>query len=129
MCGIADADQADHVKPISKGGAHCLANLRPICNFWSSSKGGRWPVPAEVLQPRFRHPRPQPGSAIDLVTPRRPRVDWMCPQCLETFSLRACDADKEVLLAPLSDRRARHHDHRPDVPQPPLQPQLHAARP
>lgn len=92
MCGICDADQADHVKPISKGGAHCLANLRPICHTCNASKGGRWPVPAEELRPWFRHPSPRPGSAVDLVTPRRPRVDWTCQHCHKTSKVRACDA-------------------------------------
>lgn len=95
MCGIADADQTDHVKPISKGGAHCLANLRPICTTCNASKGGRWPVPHETLQARFRHPNPRTGSAIELITPRRPRVDWTCQQCHETFLLRACDAERK----------------------------------
>ncbi|WP_422390137.1 HNH endonuclease [Arthrobacter sp. N1] len=93
MCGIADADQTDHVKPVSKGGAHCLANLRPICSPCNASKGGRWPLPREALQARFRHPRPRFGSAIELVTPRRPRVDWTCQHCHKTSKVRACDAE------------------------------------
>jgi 5-methylcytosine-specific restriction endonuclease McrA len=35
----------DHVKPLSKGGAHCLANLRPACASCNSSKRARWPYP------------------------------------------------------------------------------------
>ncbi|MHA7191119.1 HNH endonuclease [Arthrobacter sp. MDT2-16] len=93
MCGIADATQTDHVKPITKGGAHYLANLRPICHSCNASKGGRWPVAAEQLRPRFRHPQLQPGSAADLVTPRRPRVDWTCQQCHRTSRLRASEAE------------------------------------
>lgn len=33
----------DHVKPISKGGTHCLANLRPACASCNTSKGNTWP--------------------------------------------------------------------------------------
>jgi len=33
----------DHVKPLSKGGFHCLANLRPICHLCNSRKRDRWP--------------------------------------------------------------------------------------
>jgi 5-methylcytosine-specific restriction endonuclease McrA len=41
-----EPEQWDHVKPLSRGGAHLLANLRPACapcNFW---KKARWPFPA-----------------------------------------------------------------------------------
>lgn len=38
-------DQWDHVKPLSKGGRHLLANLRPACNPCNSSKWARWPFP------------------------------------------------------------------------------------
>lgn len=41
MCG-GNADTVDHVKPISKGGAHLLANLRPACRRCNSGKSGRW---------------------------------------------------------------------------------------
>lgn len=34
----------DHVKPISKGGPHMLANLRPACASCNLSKGDRWPI-------------------------------------------------------------------------------------
>jgi 5-methylcytosine-specific restriction endonuclease McrA len=40
-----EPDQWDHVKPLSKGGAHLLANLRPACNPCNSSKRARWPFP------------------------------------------------------------------------------------
>jgi 5-methylcytosine-specific restriction endonuclease McrA len=36
-------DQVEHVKPISKGGAHMLANLRPACKPCNSRKGTQWP--------------------------------------------------------------------------------------
>lgn len=35
----------DHVKPLSKGGAHMLANLRPACGSCNSTKHDTWPVP------------------------------------------------------------------------------------
>lgn len=43
MCG-GPADQVDHVKPVSKGGGHMLANLRPACRSCNSSKKDRWPL-------------------------------------------------------------------------------------
>lgn len=33
----------DHVKPLSKGGSHILANLRPICGSCNSKKHSTWP--------------------------------------------------------------------------------------
>lgn len=33
----------DHVKPISKGGPDCLANLRPACGPCNRRKSGKWP--------------------------------------------------------------------------------------
>lgn len=42
MCGAA-ADSIDHVKPLAKGGAHMLANLRPACASCNARKGARWP--------------------------------------------------------------------------------------
>ena len=38
-----DAEVMDHVKPLSKGGSHMLANLRPACQACNSSKNNRWP--------------------------------------------------------------------------------------
>jgi 5-methylcytosine-specific restriction endonuclease McrA len=40
-----DPEAWDHVKPLSKGGAHLLANLRPACKSCNSSKSARWPWP------------------------------------------------------------------------------------
>jgi 5-methylcytosine-specific restriction endonuclease McrA len=37
------AQAIDHVKPLTKGGAHVLANLRPICTSCNSRKRNRWP--------------------------------------------------------------------------------------
>jgi 5-methylcytosine-specific restriction endonuclease McrA len=42
MCGNP-ADTVDHVKPLAKGGAHMLCNLRPACRSCNSSKNDRWP--------------------------------------------------------------------------------------
>jgi 5-methylcytosine-specific restriction endonuclease McrA len=41
MCG-GSATTIDHVKPLSKGGSHLLANLRPACKPCNSSKHARW---------------------------------------------------------------------------------------
>lgn len=30
-CGANSPTHIDHVKPLSRGGAHCLSNLRPAC--------------------------------------------------------------------------------------------------
>lgn len=38
-----EATATDHVKPIAKGGAHMLCNLRPICTPCNSSKRDTWP--------------------------------------------------------------------------------------
>lgn len=35
-------EAVDHVKPLAKGGAHCLANFRPICTSHNSAKRDRW---------------------------------------------------------------------------------------
>lgn len=42
MCG-APWEQIDHVKPLSKGGPHILANLRPACARCNRSKNDSWP--------------------------------------------------------------------------------------
>ena len=42
MCG-AEAAHTDHVKPLSKGGAHMLCNLRPACASCNLRKNNRWP--------------------------------------------------------------------------------------
>lgn len=48
LCG-GEANEIDHVKPLSKGGAHCLANFRPICGPCNQRKGARWPFdPAAI---------------------------------------------------------------------------------
>ena len=37
------ATAIDHVKPLSKGGAHLPCNLRPICGRCNSRKNSKWP--------------------------------------------------------------------------------------
>lgn len=37
-------EAVDHVKPLSKGGPHVLANLRPACAACNGWKGARWPL-------------------------------------------------------------------------------------
>jgi 5-methylcytosine-specific restriction endonuclease McrA len=41
MCG-GPFEAVDHVKPLTKGGAHSLSNFRPICAYHNSSKRARW---------------------------------------------------------------------------------------
>lgn len=42
MCGET-ATCTDHVKPLAKGGAHALANLRPACRPCNARKKDQWP--------------------------------------------------------------------------------------
>lgn len=46
VCGSTDDLERDHVKPLSKGGLHVPANIRPICKFHNRSKKDRWPFAA-----------------------------------------------------------------------------------
>lgn len=50
MCGGA-FEHVDHVKPLSRGGLHCLSNLRPACSACNTRKGARWPWPAASHRP------------------------------------------------------------------------------
>lgn len=45
----ARATATDHVKPIAKGGAHMLCNLRPICKPCNSAKNATWPFNPEMI--------------------------------------------------------------------------------
>lgn len=108
MCGIEAATQEDHVKPISKGGSHCLANLRPICHSCNSSKGGRWPLKKSELAANFLHPNPRAGK--DKKASRRSRVEWTCPQCKATSLIRAHRiATIKYCSKPCSDSAKRGH--------------------
>ena len=40
----AEATETDHVNPLTKGGAHMLCNLRPICSSCNYRKRDRWPL-------------------------------------------------------------------------------------
>lgn len=40
----APAVEVDHFKPLSKGGAHILSNLRPICKECNCKKSNKWPI-------------------------------------------------------------------------------------
>lgn len=51
ICG-EEATSTDHVKPLSKGGAHMLCNLRPICRPCNSTKSGRWPFDLHWIRSR-----------------------------------------------------------------------------
>jgi 5-methylcytosine-specific restriction endonuclease McrA len=48
-----DPEHWDHVKPLSKGGAHMLANLRPACGHCNRRKHDRWPFPATRVPMRL----------------------------------------------------------------------------
>lgn len=48
VCG-GPQEQVDHVKPLSKGGPHILANLRPICALCNNRKNNTWPFTREML--------------------------------------------------------------------------------
>lgn len=43
-CALGEDFHVDHVKPLSRGGWHCLANLRPACPACNLSKGAKWPI-------------------------------------------------------------------------------------
>jgi len=48
LCGDP-ATATDHVIPLSYGGTHWPANLRPICTWCNSSKAHHWPLPYTIL--------------------------------------------------------------------------------
>jgi 5-methylcytosine-specific restriction endonuclease McrA len=45
-----DPENWDHVKPLTKGGAHMLANLRPACGHCNRRKHDRWPFLANEFR-------------------------------------------------------------------------------
>lgn len=49
MCG-ATPTSTDHVKPLSRGGPHILANLRPACGPCNSRKRDRWAGDLDALK-------------------------------------------------------------------------------
>lgn len=44
ICRVKPFEHWDHVKPLSKGGAHCLSNLRPACASCNLHKHASWPL-------------------------------------------------------------------------------------
>lgn len=48
ICG-GPKEAVDHVKPCAAGGAHMLANFRPICGTCNSGKNSTWHGPAWVV--------------------------------------------------------------------------------
>jgi 5-methylcytosine-specific restriction endonuclease McrA len=44
MCG-GPGNELDHVKPLSKGGAHMLGNIRRACRSCNAQKINKWPYP------------------------------------------------------------------------------------
>jgi 5-methylcytosine-specific restriction endonuclease McrA len=107
ICGIADATEEDHVKPISRAGWHCLANLRPVCHSCNARKRGAWPLTGELLRANFRHPAPRAGSDVTERRPREPRVSFTCPVCGGTTLMRACDARNRKTCSVECGRRGR----------------------
>lgn len=57
MCG-GPKEVVDHVKPLTKGGPHMLANLRPACKSCNSSKRSTWPLPPSLAQFTWRASMP-----------------------------------------------------------------------
>lgn len=43
ICGGAK-EEMDHVKPVSRGGLHCLSNIRPVCGPCNKRKTNKWPL-------------------------------------------------------------------------------------
>jgi 5-methylcytosine-specific restriction endonuclease McrA len=66
MCG-GEPTGWDHVKPLAKGGAHVLANLRPACRRCNSSKKDRWDGPTPLLIRRQLRPlaMTSPGATAE----------------------------------------------------------------
>ena len=51
ICRIAPYEHLDHVKPLSRGGAHMLSNLRPTCATCNLRKSAKWPFdPSDILE-------------------------------------------------------------------------------
>lgn len=49
ICKSRPYEELDHVKPISKGGAHILSNLRPTCMPCNRSKSNKWPFTPALI--------------------------------------------------------------------------------
>lgn len=53
ICQEAPFEHVDHVKPISKGGLHVLANLRPACELCNLRKRNQWPFDLDRFRKRY----------------------------------------------------------------------------
>lgn len=62
ICGTR-ATVSDHVKPIAKGGAHMLSNIRPACVPCNSAKRDRWPFSILI-----------PSSSVQVSIPLKPQA-------------------------------------------------------
>lgn len=62
MCG-GPFEEIDHVKPVSKGGAHGLMNLRPACHRDNSRKRDTWPYPVSTRSSRRRYADAGPNGS------------------------------------------------------------------
>lgn len=49
ICRTNPYEHWDHVKPLAKGGAHILANIRPSCADCNLAKGDKWPFKIEDI--------------------------------------------------------------------------------
>lgn len=105
ICGVANATEEDHVKPISQAGWHALSNLRPICHSCNARKRGTWPLPIAWSRANFKHPAPSSGS--EERRPREPRVDFTCPVCGETTNMTASAARKRRTCSRECGQRGR----------------------
>jgi 5-methylcytosine-specific restriction endonuclease McrA len=70
MCG-GPWTEIDHVKPLSKGGAHMLSALRPACRSDNAVKSDRWPFP---LTRRALKASGWPWTELPADIPRTPRA-------------------------------------------------------
>lgn len=50
ICRVSEWEVWDHVKPLSRGGAHILANLRPACAPCNQQKYNKWPFDPAVRE-------------------------------------------------------------------------------
>lgn len=62
VCG-GEWNAMDHVKPLAKGGAHMLCNLRPICTSCNSAKCDKWPFTGRAEIRRLSGPTKQSFTA------------------------------------------------------------------
>jgi hypothetical protein len=90
VCGIADATEEDHVKPVSAGGWHALSNLRPICTTCNARKQATWPLTAAYRFSGYRHADPRQGA--DQPRKRDGKALHTCAHCGIVRLIRAACA-------------------------------------